>query len=42
MIFCGLLWAAVSVSAADRPNILFIITEQNYADVMSGASVLIT
>ncbi|PHS03106.1 MAG: sulfatase [Blastopirellula sp.] len=36
IILAGLLWAAVSVSAADRPNILFIITEQNYADVMSG------
>ncbi|MDG2383443.1 MAG: sulfatase-like hydrolase/transferase [Pirellulaceae bacterium] len=35
MIFCGLLGATLSVSAAERPNILFVITEQNYADVMS-------
>ncbi len=35
MIFCGLLGPTLSVSAADRPNILFVITEQNYADVMS-------
>jgi choline-sulfatase len=36
VILATLLWAAASVSAAERPNILFIITEQNYADVMSG------
>ena len=36
LIFSVALVSACSISAADRPNILFVITEQNYADVMSG------
>ena len=36
LIMCGILVSACSVSTAERPNVLFIITEQNYADVMSG------
>ena len=36
LITCAVIVSACSVSIAQRPNILLIITEQNYADVMSG------
>ncbi len=36
LITCAVIVSACSVSIARRPNILLIITEQNYADVMSS------
>lgn len=36
LILSVALVSACSIAAAERPNILFVITEQNYADVMSG------
>ncbi len=36
LITCAVIVSACSVSIAQRPNILLIITEQNYADVMSS------
>jgi len=45
LLICSILLSVVSVSAAeralrldkqDRPNILFIMTDQHFADAMSG------
>lgn len=36
LVICGLLLSAYSVFAADRPNILFIMTDQHFGDAMSG------
>ena len=33
---CGILVSACSLSASERPSILFIITDQHFADAMSG------
>ena len=35
-ILCALLLSVHSVSAAERPNVLFIMTDQHFADVMSN------
>ena len=36
LILSLVLVSVCSIAAAQRPNVLFVITEQNYADVMSG------
>ncbi|MCZ6672238.1 MAG: sulfatase-like hydrolase/transferase [Verrucomicrobia bacterium] len=36
LIFSSLFLSAFSISAAERPNILFIMTDQHFADAMSG------
>lgn len=36
LIVCGLLFSVYTATAAERPNILFIITDEHYGDAMSG------
>ena len=36
LIIGSFLLSVASVCAADRPNILFIMTDQHFADAMSG------